>query len=88
VLRSEAAMNVPPVAYFLFVTLVALAKFVAGAAWPTLLAVIVLFVALWHALVVIDFDWRYRLPVLPYLILMAACAIPSTKSRLPPWDGQ
>lgn len=28
--------------------------------------------ALFHALVQVDFDWRYRLPVLPHLILLAA----------------
>ena len=31
-------------------------------------AMIVLAVAFWHSLVVIDFDWRYRLPILPHLI--------------------
>jgi hypothetical protein len=36
-------------------------------------ALIVLAVAFWHSLVVIDFDWRYRLPILPHLIFMAAC---------------
>jgi hypothetical protein len=50
-------------------------------------AMIVLLVAFWHALVVVDYDWRYRLPLLPHLIFMAACAIPATKSRLPPCDG-
>lgn len=52
-----------------------------------LCAVIVLAVAFWHSLVIVDYDWRYRLPVLPHLIFMAACAIPSTKSRLPPCEG-
>jgi len=52
-----------------------------------LCAVIVLAVAFWHALVIVDYDWRYRLPILPHLIFMAACAIPSTKSRLPPCEG-
>ncbi|HEX8261723.1 MAG TPA: hypothetical protein VF547_02495, partial [Allosphingosinicella sp.] len=28
--------------------------------------------ALFHALVQVDFDWRYRLPVVPHLILLAA----------------
>jgi hypothetical protein len=28
--------------------------------------------ALFHALVQVDFDWRYRLPVLPHLILLAS----------------
>jgi hypothetical protein len=28
--------------------------------------------ALFHALVQVDFDWRYRIPVLPHLILLAA----------------
>jgi len=40
----------------------------------------ILVVAFWHALVVIDFDWRYRLPVLPHLIFLASCALP--RSRL------
>lgn len=39
-------------------------------------AVVVLTVAFWHSLVVIDYDWRYRLPVLPHLIFLAACAVP------------
>lgn len=29
---------------------------------------------LFHAAVRVDFDWRYRLPVLPHLILLAALA--------------
>ena len=37
---------------------------------------IVLAVAFWHSLVIIDFDWRYRLPVLPHLIFIAAYAVP------------
>jgi hypothetical protein len=28
--------------------------------------------ALFHGLVQVDFDWRYRVPVLPHLILLAA----------------
>jgi len=39
-------------------------------------AVVVLTVAFWHSLVVIDYDWRYRLPILPHLIFLAACAVP------------
>ena len=42
-------------------------------------AMIILTVAFWHSLVVIDFDWRYRLPVLPHLIFIAACAVPLMK---------
>ena len=41
-----------------------------------LAAVVVLTVAFWHSLVVIDYDWRYRLPVLPHLMFLAACAVP------------
>ena len=52
-----------------------------------LAAIIVLVVAFWHSLVIIDYDWRYRLPVLPYLIFIAVSAIPATKRRLPPCDG-
>jgi hypothetical protein len=52
-----------------------------------LCAIFILTVALWHSLVVVDYDWRYRLPLLPHLIFMAACAIPSTNSRLPPCEG-
>ena len=32
----------------------------------------VLAYALFHALVLVDYDWRYRLPVLPHLILLAS----------------
>ena len=32
----------------------------------------VLAYASFHALVQVDFDWRYRLPILPHLILLAA----------------
>ncbi|HXH93899.1 MAG TPA: hypothetical protein VNN25_20135 [Thermoanaerobaculia bacterium] len=39
-------------------------------------AVVVLTVAFWHSLVVIDYDWRYRLPILPHLVFLAACAVP------------
>ena len=46
-------------------------------------AVVVLTVAFWHSLVVIDYDWRYRLPILPHLIFLAACAVPLLmRSRL------
>ncbi|HEY0043838.1 MAG TPA: hypothetical protein VGB62_04730, partial [Allosphingosinicella sp.] len=31
----------------------------------------VLAYALFHGLVQVDFDWRYRLPILPHLILLA-----------------
>ena len=34
-------------------------------------ALVVFSIALWHALVAVDFDWRYRLPVMPHLILLA-----------------
>ena len=30
---------------------------------------------LFHALTIIDFDWRYRTPVMPYLLLLAALGI-------------
>ena len=29
--------------------------------------------AFFHAMVQVDYDWRYRIPVLPHLILLAAC---------------
>jgi hypothetical protein len=41
-----------------------------------LAAIVVLTVAFWHSLVVIDYDWRYRLPVIPHLIFLAGCAVP------------
>jgi hypothetical protein len=41
-----------------------------------LAAVVVLTVAFWHSLVVIDYDWRYRLPILPHLIFLTACSVP------------
>ncbi len=34
-----------------------------------------------HALTVLDFDWRYRLPVLPYLIVLAACGVEAIVRR-------
>jgi hypothetical protein len=33
---------------------------------------IISFFALYHAMTVIDFDWRYRLPVIPYLLVIAS----------------
>jgi hypothetical protein len=35
----------------------------------------VLAYAVFHGLVQVDFDWRYRLPVIPHLILLAAGGI-------------
>ena len=37
--------------------------------------------ALFHALVQVDFDWRYRLPILPHLILLAAGGVADLARR-------
>jgi hypothetical protein len=37
--------------------------------------------ALFHALVQVDFDWRYRAPILPHLILLAAGGIADLERR-------
>jgi hypothetical protein len=39
--------------------------------------------ALFHALVQIDFDWRYRTPILPHLILLAAGGLADLARRAP-----
>lgn len=69
-------------AFYCPLYLLALAAFIAAARRGgdtgkiiILSAMIVLVVAFWHSLVIIDFDWRYRLPVLPHLIFMAACGL-------------
>jgi hypothetical protein len=31
--------------------------------------------ALFHAVIQIDYDWRYRVPILPHLVLLAACGV-------------
>lgn len=43
----------------------------------------VLSYALFHALVQVDFDWRYRVPVLPHLILLAAGGLADLLRRRP-----
>jgi len=42
---------------------------------------VILTVAFWHSLVVIDFDWRYRLPVVPHLIFVATTILPRLLRR-------
>lgn len=42
----------------------------------------ILSVAWLHALTVLDFDWRYRLPVMPMLILLAACGVEGLAGRI------
>ena len=37
-----------------------------------------------HALLQVDYDWRYRLPVLPHMILLAAAGASETVRRLRP----
>lgn len=39
--------------------------------------------AAFHALVQVDFDWRYRTPILPHLILLSAGGIADLLRRLP-----
>jgi hypothetical protein len=41
----------------------------------------VLSYALFHALVQVDFDWRYRIPILPHLILLAAGGLADLSGR-------
>lgn len=38
--------------------------------------------AFFHAMVQVDYDWRYRIPVLPHLILLAACGFADLTPRL------
>lgn len=38
--------------------------------------------ALFHALVQVDFDWRYRVPILPHLILLAAGGLADLARRV------
>ncbi|HUP60160.1 MAG TPA: phospholipid carrier-dependent glycosyltransferase [Thermoanaerobaculia bacterium] len=47
--------------------------------------------ALMHAVTILDFDWRYRLPVVPQLILLAACGVGAlgggwSRARVPAVD--
>jgi len=44
----------------------------------------VLSYALFHALVQVDFDWRYRTPILPHLILLAAGGLADLARRVAP----
>lgn len=39
-------------------------------------------IALFHGLTLVDFDWRYRLPVMPQLILLAVAGLQAVSSRL------
>jgi hypothetical protein len=41
----------------------------------------VLITALFHGLLQVDFDWRYRLPVLPQMILLAAGGVAVLRRR-------
>jgi hypothetical protein len=48
---------------------------------PVLLAtLVVLSVAVFHSLVWLDFDWRFRLPVVPFLIFLAAVGVDVIRS--------
>ncbi|HEY8133597.1 MAG TPA: hypothetical protein VII12_17095 [Thermoanaerobaculia bacterium] len=38
--------------------------------------------AVFHAFTILDFDWRYRLPVVPHLILLASAGVALVKQRL------
>lgn len=38
--------------------------------------------AFFHAMMHVDYDWRYRVPVLPHLILLAACGFAEAKRIL------
>jgi hypothetical protein len=44
-------------------------------------ALLVLSVATFHAMVQIDYDWRYRLPVLPHLVLLAGVGVAALLDR-------
>ncbi|HEX8579892.1 MAG TPA: hypothetical protein VF655_09905, partial [Allosphingosinicella sp.] len=41
----------------------------------------ILLYAMFHALMHVDYDWRYRIPVLPHLILLAACGFSDLHAR-------
>jgi hypothetical protein len=45
----------------------------------------ILFYSLFHALQEIDFDWRYRLPCMPLLILLAAMGMAEINARWSQW---
>lgn len=51
----------------------------------TLLWIVI--VAWFHAITILDFDWRYRLPVMPQLILLAALGVEAIAARVAvqPW---
>jgi hypothetical protein len=42
----------------------------------------ILLYAIFHAMMHVDYDWRYRIPVLPHLILLAACGFSDARLRL------
>jgi hypothetical protein len=41
----------------------------------------ILLYAIFHALMHVDYDWRYRVPILPHLILIAACGFSDLQRR-------
>jgi hypothetical protein len=47
-------------------------------------------VAWFHAITILDFDWRYRLPVMPHLILLAAIGVDALLAyrRRQPWPAR
>ena len=46
----------------------------------------VLAYAMFHGVVQVDFDWRYRLPIMPHLILLAAGGVAAALRRTPTSD--
>lgn len=78
--RAHNAINV---VYFSPLYLLAVIGLVSGLAGAdrtrmhlvAVTALWVLSIAWLHAMTLLDFDWRYRLPVMPMLILLAACGV-------------
>lgn len=53
-----------------------------GECWGRLMLVSTVFaVSLWHALIQVDYDWRYRLPALPPLLILAGCGLSDWQAR-------
>ena len=53
-----------------------------GRRWvPAVAAAFIVCFAVFHALTEVDFDWRYRVPVIPHLVLLAAIGLSVTVRR-------
>lgn len=58
-----------------------------GDSWMVALVslITIMFYSLFHTLQEVDFDWRYRLPCIPPLILLAAMGMAETEARWSQW---